>query len=351
MMVAPILVVKDLRTEFKTRAGSVQAVSDVSFDVRPGETMALVGESGSGKSVTALSIMRLLDDTGSISNGSISFAGRDLATLSEREMREVRGREIAMIFQDPSTCLDPVFTIEDQLRETLRVHGYAKSRCRDRALELLRMVRMPDPETRLQSYPHQLSGGQRQRAMIAIALALDPKLIIADEPTTALDVTVQAQILDLLRDLQSETGTAIVFVTHDLGVVAEIADRVAVMYAGKVVEQGPVWEVLRAPKNPYTEALLRSMPGAVGGRGNRLTPIEGAVPSLHEMPTGCRFAPRCQHAWDHCVDHDPPLVTVDAQRESRCWLQVPDIAQGSGTDEPSRPTLPIVPVAPLEVTS
>lgn len=341
-MSEPILVVQELRTEFRTRAGTVQAVSDVSFEVRPGETMALVGESGSGKSVTALSIMRLLDDTGSISHGSITFDGRDLATLSEREMRDVRGREIAMIFQDPSTCLDPVFTIEDQLSETLRIHGYAKSQCRSRALELLRMVRMPDPEARLKSFPHQLSGGQRQRAMIAIALALDPKLIIADEPTTALDVTVQAQILDLLRDLQNETGTAIVFVTHDLGVVSEIADRVAVMYAGKVVEQGPVRQVLRMPRNPYTTALLRSMPGATAGPDERLTPIDGVVPSLTEMPTGCRFGPRCVHVWDHCVENDPPLVAVDYQRDSRCWLQVPGVA-GDRTIDLSNPTLPVVP--------
>ncbi len=341
-MPEPILVVKDLRTEFRTRAGTVQAVSDVSFEVSPGETMALVGESGSGKSVTALSIMRLLDDTGSISNGSITFDGRDLASVSEREMREIRGREIAMIFQDPSTCLDPVFTIEDQLSETLRIHGYAKKQCRGRALELLRMVRMPDPETRLRSYPHQLSGGQRQRAMIAIALALDPKLIIADEPTTALDVTVQAQILDLLRDLQTETGTAIVFVTHDLGVVAEIADRVAVMYAGKIVEQGPVWHVLRSPKNPYTTALLRSMPGAAATANQRLSPIDGVVPSLTEMPTGCRFGPRCAHVWDHCVENDPPLVTVDIQRQSRCWLQVPEIAGDRTADVPAT-LLPVVP--------
>ena len=341
-MAEPILVVNDLRTEFRTRAGTVQAVSDVSFEVRPGETMALVGESGSGKSVTALSIMRLLDETGSIANGSIHFDGRDLATLSERQMRDIRGREIAMIFQDPSTCLDPVFTIEDQLSETLRIHGYAKNQCRARALELLRMVRMPDPETRLGSFPHQLSGGQRQRAMIAIALALDPKLIIADEPTTALDVTVQAQILDLLRDLQDETGTAIVFVTHDLGVVAEIADRVAVMYAGKVVEQGPVWHVLRTPKNPYTAALLRSMPGASAGPNDRLTPIDGVVPSLTEMPTGCRFGPRCAHVWEHCIENDPPLVTVDFQRQSRCWLQVPDVA-GERTAELPTESLPVVP--------
>ena len=324
----PILNVRNLRTEFKTRAGVVEAVSDVSFDVQPGETMALVGESGSGKSVTALSIMRLLDDTGRIAHGSVEFEGTDLATLDEKRMRAIRGRKIAMIFQDPSTCLDPVFTIENQLTETLKIHDYPKARRRERALELLRLVRMPDPETRLLAYPHQLSGGQRQRAMIAIALALDPQLIIADEPTTALDVTVQAQILDLLRDLQRDTGTAIVFVTHDLGVVAEIADRVVVMYAGKVVEQGPVRSVLRDPQNPYTAALLRSMPGAVAGRGDRLTPIEGVVPSLFQMPTGCRFAPRCRHAFEHCVDHNPPLAEITFLRESRCWLHDPEVADG-----------------------
>ncbi len=323
-----VLSVQDLRTQFRTRLGTVEAVSSVSFEIHRGETVALVGESGSGKSVTALSILQLLDDTGRIGGGSINFDGQELVGLSERELREIRGRDIAMIFQDPSTCLDPVFTIEDQLVETLTIHGRDRGEAKERALELLRMVRMPDPESRLRSYPHELSGGQRQRAMIAMSLALNPKLIIADEPTTALDVTVQAQILDLLRMLQAETGAAVLFVTHDLGVVAEIADRVVVMYAGNVVEQGTVREVLKDPQNPYTAALMASMPGMVAGTGVRLTPIEGVVPSLFEMPDGCRFAPRCPNAWSHCVDESPPLVEFGDGRQSRCWLRVPDVAAG-----------------------
>ncbi len=318
-MADAVLRVEGLRTQFRTRLGTVEAVSDVSFDVRRGETVALVGESGSGKSVTALSILSLLDSGGTIAGGSIRLLGDELVGLPENEMRAIRGRDISMIFQDPSTCLDPVFTIEDQLVETMTIHGRDRGTARARALELLRMVRMPDPEVRLGAYPHELSGGQRQRAMIAMALALDPKLIIADEPTTALDVTVQAQILDLLRLLQRETGAAVLFVTHDLGVVAEIAERVVVMYAGNVVEQGSVREVLKDPQNPYTAALLASMPGMVAGTGARLTPIEGVVPNLFEMPTGCRFAPRCPRAHERC-EEAPPLVAFGGGRQSRCWL-------------------------------
>ncbi len=327
-----VLSVRDLRTQFRTRLGTVDAVSDVSFDVARGETVALVGESGSGKSVTALSILQLLESTGSIAAGSIVFDRNELVGLPERDLRALRGRDISMIFQDPSTCLDPVFTIEDQLVETLTIHGRPKNEAKRRALELLKLVRMPDPERRLSAYPHELSGGQRQRAMIAMSLALNPKLIIADEPTTALDVTVQAQILDLLRLLQKETGAAILFVTHDLGVVAEIADRVVVMYAGQVVEQGTVRDVLKDPQNPYTAALLRSMPGMVAGTGARLTPIEGVVPSLFDMPTGCRFAPRCPHAWSTCVAEAPPLVEFVAGRQSRCWLRVPAAVAGRDAD-------------------
>ncbi|MFV0523474.1 MAG: ABC transporter ATP-binding protein [Acidimicrobiales bacterium] len=310
--------------------GEVDAVSDVSFDVAPGETVALVGESGSGKSVTALSILRLLESTGDIAAGSIVFDGENLPELSERRMRDIRGRDISMIFQDPSTCLDPVYTIEDQLVETMMLHGvHSRRSARERALELLRQVKMPDPETRLGNYQHQLSGGQRQRVMIAMALALEPRLIIADEPTTALDVTVQAQILDLLRQLQDDTGAAVLFVTHDLGVVAEMADRVVVLYAGQVVERGTVRQVLTEPRHPYTEALMRSMPGAAAGQGERLTPIEGVVPSLFAMPTGCRFAPRCALAMDRCREEEPPLFALDGNRSSRCWLQETDALVGA----------------------
>lgn len=227
-----------------------------------------------------------------------------------------------MIFQDPATCLDPVFTVENQLREVLDIHGkQSKAEAREQCLELLRMVRMPDPESRLRSYQHQLSGGQRQRVMIAMALALRPRLVIADEPTTALDVTVQAQILDLLAQLQEETHSALLLVTHDLGVVAEVADRVVVMYAGQVVEQGPVRSVLRDPQHPYTEALLGSMPGRLAGTGERLGAIEGAVPSLFDMPTGCRFQPRCRHAFEPCAAQEPPLEALSGERDARCWLR------------------------------
>jgi oligopeptide/dipeptide ABC transporter ATP-binding protein len=325
-----VLRVDGLKTRFQTRLGTVEAVSDVSFHVDEGETVALVGESGCGKSVTALSILRLLESTGEIVAGSVTLAGRELTELTERQMRDVRGREISMIFQDPATCLDPVYTIESQLVESLTIHGtHDRASARTRALELLRLVRMPDAETRLGSYQHQLSGGQRQRVMIAMALALDPKLVIADEPTTALDVTVQAQILDLLSLLQTQTGAAILFVTHDLGVVAEIADRVVVMYAGTVVEQGTVREVLKDAQHPYTQALLKSMPGAVGAAGGRLAPIEGVVPSLFEMPPGCRFAPRCPHVHDRCHAQPPPLFELAEQRLSRCWLREPEPAWGA----------------------
>jgi oligopeptide/dipeptide ABC transporter ATP-binding protein len=328
----PVLEVRNLRTTFRTRQGPVDAVSDVSLAVHSGETLALVGESGSGKSVTALSVLHLLESTGSITAGEVLFDGRDITHLGETEMRELRGRDIAMIFQDPSTRLDPVYTVENQLREIMTIHGkVSRSQARARALELLRMVRMPDPEGRLRSYQHQLSGGQRQRVMIAMALALHPKLIIADEPTTALDVTVQAQILDLLKKLQRETGSALVLVTHDLGVVAETADRVVVMYAGQVVEQGPVADVIRNPQHPYTEALLASMPGNVAGTGQRLGAIEGAVPSLFDMPTACRFQPRCPVAFERCAQSEPPLWDLGPGRASRCWLRHPDHGGGIGS--------------------
>jgi len=317
-----VLSVRNLKTQFKTRHGVVDAVADNSFDIRSGETVALVGESGSGKSVTALSVLHLLEETGSIANGEVIFDGRDITHLGEKAMRKVRGQEISMIFQDPATCLDPVFTVEHQLVEALTIHrSYDEAAAKDRALELLQRVGMPDPESRMDSYPHQLSGGQRQRVMIAMALALEPKLVIADEPTTALDVTVQAQILDLLRILQAEQGAAILFVTHDLGVVAEMADRVVVMYAGIAVEQGTVREVLKDPQHPYTEALLRSMPGRVAGTGERLTAIDGNVPSLFDMPDGCRFEPRCPHAMDRCRDELPDLISISDGRASRCWLR------------------------------
>lgn len=316
-----LLEVQDLHIEFKTLAGPVEPVSGVSFDIAPRETVAVVGESGSGKSVTALSVMGLLDG-GRITSGRIACNGRELTNLGEKAMRSVRGSEIAMIFQDPMTCLDPLYSIGNQLVETVRLHtDLNKKQATDRAAELLEQVGIPEPRTRLLSYPHQLSGRQRQRVMIALALACSPKLLIADEPTTALDVTVEAQILELIRELQREYEMALLLVTHDMGVVAEMADQVVVFYAGQVVEQGSVDDVLRNPKHPYTRALFEGIPTPTSDRSLPLIAIPGAVPSLGELPSGCRFHPRCRHAFDRCLSGDVPLFTVgNGRRESRCWL-------------------------------
>ncbi len=321
-----VLDVEHLAVSFETRHGLAEVVRDVSFHVGAGETVALVGESGSGKSVTALAVMRLLDTGGRVSGGSIRLEGRDLVGISEKEYRKVRGREIGMIFQDPTTCLDPVYTIGHQISEALRTHkDMSKKEARDRSIELLDMVGIPDPRRRVDSYQHEMSGGQRQRAMIAMALACSPRLLIADEPTTALDVTVQAQILALLQNLQEETGAAQLLITHDLAVVAEMAERVVVMYAGNVVEQGPAAEVLHDPQHPYTEALLRSMPGATTDRDQRLYAIEGVVPTARNMPRACRFAPRCAHAMEICVTDPPELVEWQPDHHTRCWLRDPSV--------------------------
>jgi oligopeptide/dipeptide ABC transporter ATP-binding protein len=283
-------------------------VNDVSFSVRRGETLCLVGESGSGKSVTALSILRLVAPPGRVASGTILFDGRDLMQLEEREMQRIRGAGISLIFQEPMTALNPVFTIGNQIEETLAVHGVARGAvARRRAIELLDAARIPEPERRVRDYPHQLSGGLRQRALIAMALACTPALLIADEPTTALDVTIQAQILDLLRDLQKRFGLALLLITHDLGVVAEMADRVAVMYAGRIVEQATVHELFRSPAHPYTRGLLASIPGGVPG--GRLKAIQGTVPPLGRLPRGCAFAPRCPSRFDPC-DQAPPGITI-----------------------------------------
>lgn len=317
----PLLRLENLKTVFRSRYGLVEAVSDVSFEVNRGQTVALVGESGSGKSVTVLSIMRLLENTGKIADGKIIFDGENLVEKTEEEMRHIRGNDIAMVFQDPMTCLDPVYTIGNQIMEVLHIHeDLDKKQAYERAVELLKMVGLPDAESRMKAYPHQLSGGQRQRVMIAIALACRPKLLIADEPTTALDVTVQAQILDLMRDLQREMGSSVLLVTHDLGVVAEMADQVVVMYAGKVVEQGNVVELFQSPKHPYTEGLLNSIPRLTTDKKERLKAIRGSVPSLLEMPKGCRFNNRCPYATDKCFQEEPPLMEVGPGRYSRCWF-------------------------------
>jgi oligopeptide/dipeptide ABC transporter ATP-binding protein len=317
----PLLRVEDLRTSFHTDEGTAKAVDGVSFVVAEQETLGIVGESGCGKSVTALSILRLIPDPpGRIEGGNVEFQGRDLLDLTEKEMRRIRGNEIAMIFQEPMTSLNPVYTVGEQISEVLRLHrGMTRAEAEERAVEMLRRVRIPDPEQRVEEYPHQLSGGQRQRVMIAMALACDPALLIADEPTTALDVTVQAQILDLLRELQNEFGMAIMLITHDLGVIAEMAHRVVVMYAGVVVESGTVEQIFDGPNHPYTEGLKAAIP-KLGERVERLATIPGTVPSPYEEIVGCPFQNRCPYVMDVCRREFPRLYAVGAGHEARCFL-------------------------------
>jgi oligopeptide/dipeptide ABC transporter ATP-binding protein len=318
-MTTPLLSVRNLRTVFGTMQGEVTAVDDVSFDVVPGEVLGIVGESGSGKSVTALSIMGLLPQPpGRVAGGEILFEGRDLLKLSPGELRQMRGAAIGMIFQEPMTSLNPVFTIGDQISETVRVHERIGAQAaRNRAIEMLAKVGIPSPERRVDDYPHQLSGGMRQRVMIAMALSCSPKLLLADEPTTALDVTIQAQILDLLRDLQQEFHMAIVIITHNMGVIAEFADRVAVMYAGRIAEQGPVEQIFDAPAHPYTIGLLSSTPDMIS-EVPRLRTIPGTLPSLYELPRGCRFAPRCSRRIDACETGRPAMRVVGADHQAAC---------------------------------
>ncbi|MBM4408927.1 MAG: ABC transporter ATP-binding protein [Chloroflexi bacterium] len=304
--------------------GTVRAVDGVDFKINRGGTLGLVGESGCGKSVTAHAIMRLIETPpGEIAEGEIWFDGRDLLTLSDEEMREIRGGDIAMIFQEPMTSLNPVFTVGDQISEAVRLHQKVSAReARDRAIESLRLVGLSAPERRVRQYPHELSGGMRQRVLIAMALSCSPKLLIADEPTTALDVTIQAQILELINDVQAQTGTALLLITHDLAVVAETVQTLAVMYAGRIVETGSVEEVLLNPRMPYTQGLLNSIPGEKK-RGKALSAIEGVVPSPFRMPPGCKFQPRCPHQWERCT-MEPDLLEVGrSERRARCWLQAP----------------------------
>ncbi len=321
------LQVRNLTTYFRADHADLAAVDGVDLTVRHGRTLCVVGESGSGKSVTALSIMRLLADNAYLGADSrIQLGERELTGLSEREMRRVRGGDIAMIFQEPMTSLDPVYTVGKQIREAVLQHqGIGRKAAGARALELMKLVGIPAAESRMKDYPHQLSGGMRQRVMIACALASDPKVLIADEPTTALDVTIQAQILELIRELQRKVGMAIVLITHDLGVVAEMADEVAVMYGGKVVETGAVKQLFEQPKHPYTEALLASMPRLGMDKSEPLRTIPGSVPSLGARPEGCRFAARCSHAFDLCHRELPVLSQVGDQ-EVACWLHAPDQA-------------------------
>ena len=315
-----LLSVKNLSTEFPVKKGIVKAVEDVSFDVDAGEILAIVGESGSGKSVTSLSVMGLLAEPGHVAGGSMEFEGKDLVTLSEREYRALRGNDMAMIFQEPMTSLNPVYRVGKQIVEAIRTHeNVSKKEARERAIDMLRKVGIPSPEKRIDDYPHQMSGGMRQRVMIAMALSCNPKLLIADEPTTALDVTIQAQILDLLRRLRDDTGMAVLLITHDLGVVSETADRVVVMYCGQVVEEAEVRTLFDHPMHPYTLGLLKSIPRLEDDDSKRLYMIKGMVPNPLEMPPGCHFSDRCDSCMDICREKIPDLVDVGGHKV-RCFL-------------------------------
>jgi oligopeptide/dipeptide ABC transporter ATP-binding protein len=316
-----ILKVNNLTTSFFTSDGEIKAVDNVSFSIGEKEILAIVGESGCGKSVTCLSVMRLISwPPGKILDGEILFDGEDLLLKSESEIQQVRGNKISMIFQEPMTSLNPVFTVGFQIMEVLELHqGLASSDSREKAIEMLRLVGIPEPERRVDEYPHQMSGGMRQRVMIAMALACNPRLLIADEPTTALDVTIQAQILELMTRLQNDRGTAILLITHDMGVVAEMADRVSVMYTGYFVEEGDVHSIFEEPLHPYTAGLLTSIP-RLDVETERLHVIPGTVPSLAEWPSGCRFHPRCDRSMERCEKENPPLFEIGPGRRVRCWL-------------------------------
>ena len=319
-----LLEVKRLNTEFKIGVGTVQAVRDVSFSLAEGESIGIVGESGSGKSVTMLSVMGLLPAYADISADSILFDGRELTKMSARELRDLHGRDIGMIFQDPMTSLNPLFTVESQLTEPLRIHlKLSRAEARARALELLRQVEIPNPEARLKQYPHELSGGMRQRVMIAIAIACSPKLVIADEPTTALDVTIQAQILDLLAGLQRKTGTSVIMITHDLGVIASMCSRILVMYGGTVCEQGSAREIFYESRHPYTWGLLNSIPRIDGDPDAKLIPIHGTPPDMLMPPKGCPFAPRCSCCMPVCREYMPPKTVLSETHAVSCHLMHP----------------------------
>ena len=324
-MAEPLLELRNLSTHYVSAQGTrvVRAVDEVSLRVDAGETLGIVGESGSGKSTLALSILRLLPTAAQIVGGTLRFEGEDLLAKSDGEMRRVRGRRIAMILQDPMASLNPLFTVGDQVAEPIRVHqGEARATAWHRARDLLKAVRIPAPETRLTQYPHEMSGGMRQRIVGAIGISCSPRLLIADEPTTSLDLTIQAQYLNLLRDLQRTYGLALIFITHNLGIVAKMCDRLAVMYAGRVVEQGSVRQIFDAPAHPYTEALIRSIPRMDADADVRLTAIDGQPPDLAALPPGCAFAPRCPRAFDLCRTEAPP-VQLDGERAVRCWLGAP----------------------------
>lgn len=322
---AHLLEVKNLEVNFKTYGGEVQAVRDVSFHVDKGEIVAIVGESGSGKSVTVQSIMGLIPTPpGKIKNGEILFQDQNLLKLSKRKLQKIKGSKISMVFQDPMTSLNPTMKIGKQIEEGLIVHqNLGKAEAKKRAIEMIRLVGIPNPEERYNQYPHEFSGGMRQRAMIAIALACNPELLIADEPTTALDVTIQAQVLDLMKDLREKMNMAIILITHDLGVVAETAERVIVMYAGMMVESGTVDELFENPKHPYTWGLMESIPDHEAEHKSRLIPIEGSPPDLFSPPKGCPFAPRCKYAMEICLEEMPPAFEVGKEHSAKCWLNDP----------------------------
>jgi oligopeptide/dipeptide ABC transporter ATP-binding protein len=320
----PLLEIKNLKTYFYTEDGTVRAVDGVDIEVYPGEVLGIVGESGCGKSVTSLSIMRLIGQPGKILEGEILFEGKDLLKFSDTEMTAVRGNRISMIFQQPQTSLNPVFRVGQQIGEVLNIHqDFGKEAAQKRTFELLKQVGIPDPEKRAEAFPHELSGGMAQRVMIAMALACVPDLLIADEPTTALDVTIQAQILDLMRNLRSQLGSAVILITHDLGVIAEMADRVAVMYAGQIVEQSSVRTLFKEPLHPYTQGLIGSTP-VLGRVRDKLDVIPGSVPNLVNLPVGCRFAPRCRARVNHnlaiCTETEPDLIQIGEAHKIRCWL-------------------------------
>ncbi|ESA36520.1 peptide abc transporter atp-binding protein [Leptolyngbya sp. Heron Island J] len=319
----PLLTVNNLTTHFHTHSGTVHAVNNISFAVKPGETVGIVGESGSGKSITMLSVLRMVPSpAGKIIQGEVLFDNQNLLQLSAAKMRQIRGNRIAMIFQDPMTSLNPVLTVERQLTEALRLHlKMTKPQAIERAIQLLDHVGIPGAAQRLKNYPHQFSGGMRQRVMIAMGLACNPQLLIADEPTTALDVTIQAQIVALIKDLRQETGMAIIWITHDLSLLAGIADRILVLYAGQIVESAPLHQLYETPRHPYTLGLLQSIPRLDQTRRTRLKPIDGQPPDLVNYPTGCPFASRCAFVVDRCHQADPPLETIDREHQVACWVQ------------------------------
>jgi len=340
----PLLEVRNLRTTFKTEDGIVAAVNGLSFSVDAGKTLGIVGESGSGKSVTSLSVMRLIASNGRIEGGEILFKGEDLLKKSEAQMRKIRGRDIAMIFQDPMTSLNPVLTVGEQIAEATRLHlGLGRKDALDKAVEMLRLVRIPAPEKRLRDYPHQFSGGMRQRVMIAMALSCDPAVLIADEPTTALDVTIQAQILELMNEMQQRLGSAIILITHDLGVVAETCENVLVMYGGNMVEYGTAAQIFGAPKMPYTVGLLESLP-RLDQAGARLLPIDGQPPNLLRMPPGCAFAPRCRYRMPIC-DEPVPLYDFGDGHVARCYLYDERAEAQKRVPAENRPAIPGTAVA------